>query len=554
MADRSTARARAPIRLCVSGDVVAIGLVLAALIGGSLPPLLNAAGTHSDAAIVGLQAMHLLRGETSFFLWGSGYQTSADSWVAAGFFRILGPTALSLMLSTFVGYILLTLFAYATIRRRFQPSSAALLVSPLAVMTGPAHVYAFYPPRQVALTALFAAIWVLDGAPSARRPTARLALGALMGGLSTLADPYCLLFTPALLLFIVLTARELGAQGFSARPLLLAFGCFALGLVPLWLVSHSHGAARGVYGLTARVFAHNVNLLTRECLPFLLSLKVRYFTRDRGLVWWDPPGWFHAIQLLGAASLIAGIVLGGLSLFTRKLPFDVRRLGGLGAPMLPITLGAFVLSVMAIDHWSARYLVSIVLFAPFALAPVVRLVGAGRFACMLAPYLLSTAVGAWLDNGSNVDGWRIRRENGAARDEHALAEILRSRGLHHGVADYWVSYRLTFLFHEDPIIVPWHPELDRYAPYRRAVEADPVIAYVYDPSWSTEDLAYRKHELRAGNTPFEPDIEEIRVGRYTVLVLHRKRPGGPRVAGAYAQGRDVGAARATTASSTAGGG
>ena len=47
-----------------------------------LPPLLNARSTNSDAAIVGLQAMHILRGERSAFLWGSGYQTSADAWVA----------------------------------------------------------------------------------------------------------------------------------------------------------------------------------------------------------------------------------------------------------------------------------------------------------------------------------------------------------------------------------------------------------------------------------------------------------------------------------------
>ena len=63
------------------------------------PALLNADSTNSDAAIVGLQAMHLLRGEWSPFLWGSGYQTSVDSAVAAGFFAVLGPTPRALMLS-----------------------------------------------------------------------------------------------------------------------------------------------------------------------------------------------------------------------------------------------------------------------------------------------------------------------------------------------------------------------------------------------------------------------------------------------------------------------
>ena len=57
--------------------------LLAASYAFRLPPLLNARSTNSDAAVVGLQAMHISRGELSPFLWGSGYQTSADAFVAA---------------------------------------------------------------------------------------------------------------------------------------------------------------------------------------------------------------------------------------------------------------------------------------------------------------------------------------------------------------------------------------------------------------------------------------------------------------------------------------
>ena len=132
---------------------------------------------------------------------------------------------------------------------------------------------------------------------------------------------------------------------------------------------------------------------------------------------------------------------------------------------------------------------------------------------------------------ANVEGATIRLENGKAVDELALASALRARGLRYGLADYWVAYRLTFLMREDPILVPWHAELDRYAPYRRAMEAEQTIAYVYDPYWSVEDLAYRKSELQSGKGGFEPAFEEFRVGRYSVLVLKRSRPGGLRVAG-----------------------
>src|SRR5260370_11002253 len=102
-----------------------------ALLVGSIafraPALVNAGTVDSDSAVVGLQAMHVLRGAWSPFLLCSGYQTSADSFVAALYFLALGPTPLALMLSTFVGHLLATFFAYATVRRHTRPWTAALL-------------------------------------------------------------------------------------------------------------------------------------------------------------------------------------------------------------------------------------------------------------------------------------------------------------------------------------------------------------------------------------------------------------------------------------------
>jgi hypothetical protein len=349
----------------------------------------------------------------------------------------------------------------------------------------------------------------------------QLAAGACLAGLACFADPYCLLFLPAVALFVVLLSS--GDGGARARSGRLASGAagLGLGLVPIWLLSHSAGASHGVYRLSTSSLSRNVALLFHECLPYLLSTGVRRFVPGTGAAAWHPPAWFRAIELFGAASFVGGIVLGGVLARDRRLGGGARRLGALGASMLPITLVAFVASVMAMDRLSARYLVAIVLVSPFALAPVLAATNRRVLAAMLAPYLVSTAAGGWLGYGDNVDGLRIRRENGEARDEHALGEALHARGIRYGLADYWVAYRLTFLFHEDPTVVPWHAALDRYPPYRRAMENEPVVAYVFDPVWSTEDLDYRKGELRSGKAGFEAELGELRVGRYTVLILRR---------------------------------
>ena len=96
-----------------------------------LPALINASGVHSDAAIVGLQAMHILHGETSRFLWGTGYQGSFDAWVIAAFFALGGPSPLTLMLAPFFGHLLLCFFAWSVLERRTSPWKGCVVGLPL---------------------------------------------------------------------------------------------------------------------------------------------------------------------------------------------------------------------------------------------------------------------------------------------------------------------------------------------------------------------------------------------------------------------------------------
>jgi len=59
--------------------------------------------------------------------------------------------------------------------------------------------------------------------------------------------------------------------------------------------------------------------------------------------------------------------------------------------------------------------------------------------------------------------------------------MLMNRGIRYGTAHYWLAYRLTFIFQEQPIIVPLDSE-DRYPRYRAEFDAAPVVAYIFHPS------------------------------------------------------------------------
>lgn len=506
---------------------------LAALVASilfRLPPLINAPGTHSDAAIVGLQAMHLLRGEWSWFLLGSGYQTSVDAMVAALWFAVTGPSPLVLMASTLAGHILLTWFVFATLRRRLPGWTAAILVTPLIFAPDPVHTYVLYPPRQASLTLVFASLWVLDGAPAARAPARRLSLGAAVGALAVFADPYALLFVPMVGLHGFLASLSAAPEAASRAGLLRAVGgpelrrrlgaclCGALvGAIPYALLIHSPRASHGQTSLSLAALSHNFALLRDVCLPWLLSAKIFAARHMSDYAPWETGPAAHAFQVIAAVALVGGILSGGALAGARRIPWEARRLGVVGCLALPVTISAFLVSPMVMDHFSSRYLAAILLMTPFALASLASLLGARRFAAALAPYLVSAAVSGWVSYAP----FGLSIHPSLALDER-LGQALRERGIALAVADYWASYRLTFLYRENPIVVPKNEAEDRYRPYRDRFLAEPVVAYIHDAYRSRESLGEMEARIRSDATEYLPLYERFEVGQFTVLILKRK--------------------------------
>jgi hypothetical protein len=491
-------------------------VLVAASYAFRLPPLLNARSTNSDAAIVGLQAIHMLRGELSPLLWGSGYQTSADAAVAALFFSVLGPSPLVLMLSALTLHVLSTVLVFTMLRRRFDPWLALLLVLPLVVSPSSIHSYALYPPRQLSLTLAMAAFWAIDNAGE-RESTGRwgqgwLAAGGILATLAVSADPYPMLLLPLLGLYAVLVTWPLVAR-------VSAFvGGTAVGLLPFLVIHRRPGAKSGPMGFTTTMLGHHFRLLVDECLPWALSYKVYYARNVMDYAPWDAPVWFRALGTIGAVLLAVLVGYGLLApRLSKAVPAALRRLGFVGALGFPLAIGAFLVSVMVMDHFSMRYLAVLTLLTPFAVAPAAHALGARRFALAFVPHLLASAIAGWVGYGPFVRGVLPVAETPELRDDYALAAALRARGVRWATADYWASYRLTLLFREEIVVVPTNAVEDRYPPYRTAFEAAPVFAYVFDPSRSREELGVAERELRAANET----VEAVRVGHLSVFIVTR---------------------------------
>jgi hypothetical protein len=480
-----------------------------------LPPLLNAQSTNSDAAVVGLQAIHILKGDSrSAFLWGSGYQTAADAWVAAGFFRILGATPFVLMFSALALHIGSTFLVFAAARRRFSPWTSLLLALPLVVAPASVHTYALYPPRQLSLTLAIASFFAIHGAAKAtgRRAQAWIAVGAALFGFAISADPYPLVLAPIVIGYGIVVALD----SMTHRLPLLGVGVI-VGLVPFVLLHRAAGAKSGPMGLSPSVVGHNWDLLVKECLPWALSYKVYFAHNVMDYKPWNAPLPVRAVQITGAL-IVGAIVVSAFVLVRKKtIPRSTRVIGVLGAAAFPVTIGAFLVSVMVMDHFSMRYLAVLTLMLPFASMPLAHHLGGKRFAVLLAPHLIASALCGWVGYGPFVRGIEPVLETPQLKDDYALYELLHAKGITYAEADYWASYRLTLLFHERIVVVPTNAGEDRYPPYRRAFEAAPVFAYVFDPGRSRENVHDAEQSLREKNA----SVEKTNAGVLTVFVVTR---------------------------------
>lgn len=485
-----------------------------------LPALLNAKSTNSDAAIVGLQAIHILKGEVSPFLWGSGYQTSADAFVAALFFRALGSTPLALMLSSLTLHVILTALVFAVVRRLLLSSWLGLIaVLPLIASPSSVHSYALYPPRQLSLTLAIAAFWAIFRAAEERAhlwPRAWLAAGGALATLAVSADPYPLVLLPLVGLFALIIAWP------RIRDVASFAGGALVGILPFAAIHALPRALNGPMGFTFKPteIARHFRLLYEECLPWALGYKVYYARHVMDYAPWDAPAWFRIVGV-GGAFILLGLVAYALivPITMRPLaPSLTMKLGFVGALAFPVTLAAFLLSVMVMDHFSMRYLVALSLMTPFAVVPAARALGGRRFALLFSPHVLACAIGGWVGYGPFVRGILPVVEVPELRDDYALKEVLHARGVRWATADYWTSYRLTFLHREELIVVPTNTVEDRYPPYRQTFEAQPQFAYIFDPARSREDeQAFKDHLVAQGEL-----IESFDVGRLHVCLVKRR--------------------------------
>lgn len=458
-----------------------------------LPGLVHAHDLTSDSTIVGLQAMHILGGEHARFLWGASYQSAFESYLTAAlFFLGGGPSSLALSLTSLLGHVVILACAWRVLGKHLDAGKAFALCLLLVVTPQAINVMVWGPPRIWSVAFIFLAIALIE----LEAPVA-LAAGVVTAWLGVSIDMFALqVFVPVLIWACLgITQRR--------HAIAIALG-FAAGLVAVIELRVGTRVFGGVGGLTLSHLALNARLFFDHCLAMILSVQAW------GPEPMQPPAAWRAWQLLGAGAFVAAIAAAAPLALKKSLPWKTRRLGLLGAGAALASVLGFFLSPMPQDLWAARYLSPIIWLAPLALAPLAAwFTLRGLLAVVLVPYLSVAMVSGLYTWGPLLD---LRTSHGA---EGEVAAFLRAKHVRYAAAQYWLAYRLTFLFGEEPIVTPL--EGTRYAPYREAFDREETVAYLAHPSVpdvTADDLLARlRHQPGT--------VETAYVAGFTVLVHHR---------------------------------
>ncbi len=544
-------------------DLAAIVLVLG---GVGLRLILAALGwpaTDSDEATFGLMALHISeRGAHPIFFYGQNYMGAVEAYLAAGFFRLFGPSLFALRLSTIslgAGFLVCVfLLARLLYGRRLALATLALLVigPPVALFLQ------VFTNGGYADTLCFGALLLLlatllahpeSGALTQRR-WRLFTYGAwgLAAGLGLWSDVLILPFivTSGALLLAFRWRELLRGMGaavvagmvIGASPL-IAFA--AAGNNPLQGATAVSQAPNAAQGGALALYAGQVVGTFLVSLPAITG-GAAFCPISRAESWplahANPAALactaVHGLWSLGYLALL-GVALVAGARVCRPAWLTIRRDGQdseararLVIPMArfalalsaALTLALYVSSPVAAraPQVVMRYLVGLTLATPVLLAPLWRWAtsSAGRKAWM-GRLALGVVTLAYLLGLAGILQAVPSARAEAQRQERLIADLER-RGVTTLYTDYWTCDRLAFLSHERIICATLNPELqpdlDRYAPYRERVAATPYPVYLF-PDDSTQARAFRAVYDRA------PDaFQRIALDGYTLYLPTANHP------------------------------
>ncbi len=438
----------------------------------------------SDEAVVGLMARHFLDGRVDTFFWGSNYGGTLDQMLTAGVFAVVGSSVLALKL---VQVFLAGVACVLTWRvgRRVVGEGPAR-VAALLFWIAPAAYLLFSTKSRgwhwLGLCLALGIVLVCLRLVSRPRWLEMAVLGLLVGLAFWTSPALAFVVVPAVV-YAVVRRPGLLRQAWVAVP------PFLLGAAP-WIRYNLLYGFVSLEQLPPGVQTTYVGRLTGffvDGLPMALGLKVPY----------------SGAWVAGLVGVLAyGLALVGFVVLVVR---HRRRLG----PLLFLAAAYPLLFAVPTSSFYVNEPRYVLYLAPvLALLVAFRLTTLARQGAALVVALALSVGGlaslSWWsdDHPGNYDL--------AAGDLSQVVAVLDARDIDAAWADYWTSYRLTFITDEEVVVAS--VDQVRHPPYQAEVREEPETAYIVHEGTRPDEL------LGPALARQGVDHERIEAGRFVVYL------------------------------------
>jgi len=502
-------------------------LVLAALtVSVRLPFVLRADRVFdSDEAVEGLMARHVAQGEHPAFLWGQQYKGVPEVYLNAAVFALTGPTVTALKATTLACFVLFVCLQFVLLEQLFS-TRIAWMASALLILGPPSLVlWTLSANAEVVMTFLAGAVLglaLVRFERTSRRGAIAVACAAI--GFGLWVHQYIVYYLVAWAVCLALTApavrsrvREIVvATDVPAwlRVATAAVGTIAVFYVTMGLVAFLTGGFDATVGGLFIGVRNPQKLWRIGGALAVIAAAVRFGAMvmrsdrraDRSLAFAAIAGFvvgyapalaanfgsvnlpmarMNASDLSGAAGSIAGeivpIVVGlrGPSTDWILSPWFALIVGGVIVAscfalrhrtttpffhvfvvIVPIL---FIASGSYHDSQSYRYVIPV-----YAGLPVVLALGLNEIGRWFKPLGAAAFVTLLIMGAVEQRTWysRLPEDTRSA----AIIDCMTRHGERGAMADYWLSYKITFLSGERLILAPT-TGVDRYPPYTAFVRS-----------------------------------------------------------------------------------
>jgi len=504
-------------------------ILIAALVLASRAPFLLHGDRFfdSDEAVEGLMARHVLQGEHPAFLWGQHYKGVPEVYAASAAFALAGPSVVALKGVTLLCFVAFVCVQFVLVDRLFSRGVAWLGTAFLVVCPPSFVLWSLSANAEIVMTLLAGTVMCL-GVDVWRRTGSRAALiaAAAAAGFGLWVQQFIIYYLVALalalahglprrrelllhvvslgnmppwlrrltyvlatgaLLYVMLGAVAFATGGFDVilggvpiavhhaqklwniaativgvwgaaravsiavhhpawRPLIVpTVLAFVAGYAPALAARAASGGSAPIGHADLAGVAASLSPVAREIVPIVFGF------RSPTTGWLGLPAW---LALAPALAIIASFVA-----IRRSTATPLFHLLVLTAPVLFLLSGSFV------DAQSYRYLMPT--FGALSVVMAVGVAGTFRWSRAAGVGLLVVLLILF---GLEQRHWY--QQLPPDTESAAIIRCLDEAGVRTAYADYWLSYKLTFLSGERIIISP-NKGVDRYPAYTAQVRAEP---------------------------------------------------------------------------------